>query len=217
MWFLGLTEHARWLLIVSASRLFGSEWRGPMSSQAQDLVLLDTKKTLFFLLSPRCTFWFKLTNLWSEKTQASFPSLAASWILIRAQSWVLPEQWAYTDAFLAAGWPTCDYWNCNLSLAFRWSEPCSGQIRRQSASDHWPLGANLNEFQLEILKNAVSQAQGNLWYHSDSRRQRQKWQQLQHGGEMQAVNEISTKCTFNRLTIVKNYEKIWILRRVSLW
>ena len=34
---------------------------------------------------------------------------------------------------------------------------------------------------------------------------------------MQAVNEISTKCTFNRLTIVKNYEKIWILRRVSLW
>ena len=34
---------------------------------------------------------------------------------------VLPEQWAYTDALLAADWPTCDYWNCNLSLAFRWS------------------------------------------------------------------------------------------------
>ena len=68
-------------------------------------------------------------------------------------------------------------------------QPCSGQIRPQSASDHWPLGANLNEFQLEILKNAVSQAPGNLWYHSDSGRQRQKWRQLQHGGEMQAVNE----------------------------
>ena len=134
---------------------------------------------------------------------------------------VLPEQWAHslhTDALLAADWPTCDYWNCNLSLAFRWSaQPCSGQIRPQSASDHWPLGANLNEFQLEILKNAVSQAQGNLWYHSDSRRQRQKWQQLQHGGEMQAVNEQYKIYTFNRLTIVKKYEKIWILRRVSLW
>ena len=58
----------------------------------------------------------------------------------------------------------------------------------------WPLTThseqNLNEFQLEILKNAVSRAPGNLWYHSDFGRQDQKWQPLQR----QPISTLKEKC-----------------------
>ena len=157
------------------------------------------------------------------KTQASFPSLAASRILIRAQSWETEfcqsskKPTAYTDALLAADWPTCDYWNCNLSLAFRWSEPCSGQIRPKSASDHctghweqiwmnfnwksWKMLSARHRVDYDItLIPGVSAKNGS---NCSTEEKCKQWMR-------------NIKYTFNRLTIVKNYEKIWILRRVSL-
>ena len=59
----------------------------------------------------------QVTNLWSVKMPA-FP--AASWSLLEHRQ-VLSELEPTQMHFFQPGWPTCDYWNCNLSLAFKWS------------------------------------------------------------------------------------------------
>ena len=127
---------------------------------------------------------------------------------------VLPEQWAYTtDALL----PACTDRLVIIEIATIHSpsdgQPCSGQIRPQSASDHWPLRENLNEFQLEILKNAVSPAPGNLWYHSDSGRQ----SRAKNGGNCSTEEKCkqwmrNIKCTFRFLLPLSK-----IMKRSGFW
>ena len=155
-----------------------------MSSQALGSSLLDAKKSFFS--SPAQSGSGTGDQLVTDEN-ASFPPAS-----LLELSQVLSELEPTRMHFFLLGWPTCDYWNCNFSLAFKWS---AAWPNTAPACIWWPLttGSKFEWISIENPKKCFQPSAGNLWYHSDFRggnfsckpmSTEQSWE-----GEMQAVNK----------------------------
>ena len=108
---------------------------GLMSSQAMDLVCGLTQKNLFLSPAAESESGSGTSDQLVISENASFPRCILVLFLLE-HSQVLSELEPTQMHFFQPGWPTCDYWNCNLSLAFRWS----AAIRPNTApACIWPL------------------------------------------------------------------------------